>query len=228
MARHGCGRKAARGANTGNDTATAGASGGHWIDSSLWLVRSYRLGPDWRPVWVSQRPAGDSPQVYLRSIADAAAAGGRCIVALDDGLRAGLFRKGDGALAVWRNIASVLKFYEDHADWRSFTPFGNLAIIPYSTGPNQDVAEEYLNLIARRHILFRSIDRAQLGSTPLGGFRVVLALTLTPPTDAERKTLSDYAAAGGMVMADTSWRCSEGSILHGGSGRQGRRGGLPG
>ncbi len=123
-------------AKVDNDTATASASGGQWIDSNLWLVRSYRLGPDWRPVWVSQRPAGDSPHAYLRSVADAAAAGGRWIVTLDDGLRAGLFRKEDGALAVWRNVSSVLRFYEDHADWRSFAPFGKLAIIPYSTGPN--------------------------------------------------------------------------------------------
>jgi len=192
-------------AKTENDTVTAGASGGQWIDSNLWLVRSYRLGPDWRPVWVSQRPSGDSAQVYLRSIADAAAAGGRWIVALDDSLRARLLRKDDGALAVWRNVASVLKFYEDHADWRSFAPFGNLAIIPYSTGPNPEIAEEYLNLTARRHIPYKLIDRAQLGSTPLGGFRAVIALTLAPPTDAERKALFDYAAAGGTVLAGPSW-----------------------
>jgi hypothetical protein len=171
----------------------------------MWLVRSYRLGPDWRPVWVSQRPPLDSPHAYLRSVADAAAAGGRWIVTLDDGLRARLFRKEDGALAAWRNISSVLKFYEDRADWRSFAPFGKLAIIPYSTGPNQDEAEEYLNLIARRHIPYKLIDRAKLGDTPLGDFRAVLALTLAPPSTAERKTLSDYAAAGGTVIAGPSW-----------------------
>jgi hypothetical protein len=188
-----------------NDTATASASGGQWIDSNMWLVRSYRLEADWRPVWVSHRPAGDSPQAYLRSVADAAAAGGRWIVTLDDGLRASLFRKEDGALATWRSITSLIAFYEDRADWRSFAPFGKLAIIPYSTGPNQEEAEEYLNLIARRHIPYKLIDRAQLGSTPLGGFLAVLALTLAPPSEAERKILSGYAAAGGMVIAGPSW-----------------------
>jgi hypothetical protein len=186
-------------------TVTAGASGGQWIDSNLWLVRSYRLSPEWRPVWVSQRPAGDSPQVYLRSIADAAAAGGRWIVSLDDGLRARLLGKDQGALATWRNVASVLRFYEDHADWRNLAPSGNLAIVPYSGGPHQEEAEEYLNLIARRHIPYRLIDRSKLGSTPLAGFRAVVALTLSPPTDAERKILTEYASAGGTVLAGPSW-----------------------
>jgi hypothetical protein len=80
-----------------------------------------------------------------------------------------------------------------------------VAIVPYSTGPNQESAEEYLNLTARRNIPYKLIDRPQLNTTPLRGFRAVIALTLAPPTDAERKTLSEYAAGGGMVLAGPSW-----------------------
>jgi hypothetical protein len=188
-----------------NNVVTAGASSGQWIDANLWLVGSYRLGPDWRPVWVSHNPSGGSAQVYLRSVADAAAAGGRWIVSLEDSLRARLWQKDDSALAVWRDVIRLVKFYEDNPGWRSFTPFGNLAIVPYSGGPNEENAEEYLNLIARQRIPYKVIDRSQLASTPLGGFRAVLALTLSPPTDAERKALSAYAAEGGMVLAGPSW-----------------------
>jgi hypothetical protein len=188
-----------------NNVVTAGASGGQWIDSNLWLLGSYRLGPEWRPVWVSHTPSGDSPQVYLRSVADAAAAGGRWIVALDEKLRAGLWRKEESAHSIWRDVIRLVKFYEDNSGWRSLAPFGNLAIIPYSGGQNEEDAEEYLNLIARQRIPYRVIDRSQLPSTPLGSFRAVLALALSTPTDAERKALSAYASEGGMVLAGASW-----------------------
>jgi hypothetical protein len=188
-----------------NNAVTAGASGGQWIDSNLWMLWSYRLGPEWRPVWMSHTPSGDSPQVYLRSVADAAAAGGRWIVALDEKLRAGLWRKEESARSVWRDVIRIVKFYEDNSGWRSFAPFGNLAIVPHSGGPNEENAEEYLNLIARQRIPYTVIDRSQLLTAPLGGFRAVLALTLSPPTDAERKALLAYASAGGMVLAGASW-----------------------
>jgi hypothetical protein len=188
-----------------DNAVTAGASGGQWIDSNLWLVGSYRLGPNWRPVWVSHTPSGESPQSYLRGVADAAAAGGHWILSLDERLRAGLWRKDESALRVWRDLIRVVKFYEDNSGWRSFAPFGRLAIIPYSGGQNEENAEEYLNLIARQRIPYTVIDRERLPSAPLGGYHAVLALTLSPPTDAERKALLAYAAQGGMVLAGPSW-----------------------
>ena len=36
----------------------AGPSAEPWIDSNVWLVRSFRLGPAWRPIWVSYEPDG--------------------------------------------------------------------------------------------------------------------------------------------------------------------------
>ncbi|MFB3777720.1 MAG: hypothetical protein ACE141_08915 [Bryobacteraceae bacterium] len=188
-----------------DNAVTAGASGGQWIDSNLWLVGSYRLGPDWRPVWVSHVPSGASSQPYLRSVADSAAAGGRWILALDDGLRAGLWRKDESALSVWRDILRAVAFYESNRDWRSYAPFGKIAIVPYSGGPNEENAEEYLNLIARQRIPYAVIERGRLPRTPLGGYHAVVALTLSPPTDAERKALLAYASKGGMVLAGPSW-----------------------
>ena len=55
----------------------AGVSAEPWINSNIWLVRSFRLRPAWRPVWVSHEPAAGSEQEYIRSVADAAVAGDR-------------------------------------------------------------------------------------------------------------------------------------------------------
>ena len=183
----------------------SGPSSEPWIESNVWLVRSFRLGPAWRPVWISHQPGAGSPGDYARCVADAAVAGGRWIVALDDGLRAGLRRNDSAALATWRRIGALLNFAEAHADWRVFLPFGNLAIILDAAGADPETSDEYLKLVARRQTPYRLILRSQLSAASLAGFRAVLAAELAPPTEAERRILKDFAERGGVVVAGRSW-----------------------
>jgi hypothetical protein len=183
----------------------AGASAEPWIESNIWLVRSCRLGTEWRPIWVNQQPNPSSQGDYVRCVADAAVAGGRWMVAIDDDLRARLFRKDTEALATWRSIAAYLKFSEDHAEWRNFAPYGNLGIILDTTGKNRDISDEYLNLITRRQVPYRLILRSELSAASLSSFQAVLAVDLAPPTGAERKLLCDFAEKGGLVVAGPSW-----------------------
>jgi hypothetical protein len=187
------------------DAATASATGGVWIDSNMWLVRSFRGSSSRPPVWITQRPRTDAPGVYLKSIADAAAAGGRWVVALGDELRSKLYRREAGALGVWRSIGSMLAFFEDHAEWRGFAPFGTVGIVLDPTGENPAHAEECLNLVARRQIPYRVIERPRLSPPLLEGLRAVLAFDLAPPTERERKDLLAFAEAGGLVLSGPSW-----------------------
>ena len=193
------------GVGKAGDGATAGATGGVWIDSNLWLARSFQADPDRRPVWISHRARDGAPGIYARSIADAAAAGARWILALDDDLRARLLRRESEALAVWKGIAGSLAFFESHAEWRGFAPFGNVGIILDASGPNPANSEEYLNLVARRQIPYRVIYRSQLSAASLAGLRAVLAFDLAPATEGERKTLRAFAAGGGLVLSGPSW-----------------------
>ena len=193
------------GVGKAGDGATAGATGGMWIDSNLWLARSFQADPDRRPVWISHRSRDGAPGIYARSIADAAAAGARWILTLDDDLRARLLRRESEALAVWRGIADSLAFFESHAEWRGFAPFGNVAIILDASGPNPANSEEYLNLVARRQIPYRVIYRSQLSAASLAGLRAALAFDLAPATEGERKTLRAFAAGGGLVLSGPSW-----------------------
>jgi hypothetical protein len=183
----------------------AGPSAEPWLDSNIWLVRSFRLGSSWRPIWISQQPNASSQGDYARCVADAALAGGRWIVALDYDLRVRLFQKEAGALATWRNIGSYLKFAEDHAEWRSFVPYGNLAIITDDAGQSTVPSNEYLNLVARRQIPYRVVVRSQLSPALLEGFQAILAADLAPPSAPERKTLEDFAEKGGLVVVGPSW-----------------------
>ena len=176
----------------------AGASAEPWIESNIWLVRSFRLGTEWRPIWINQRPNPSSQGDYIRCVADSAVAGGRWMIAIDDDLRAGLFRKDHGALTSWRSIATYLKFSEDHAQWRNFQPYGNLGVIL-----DNDFSDEYLNLLTRRQVPYRLLLRSELRAASLSGFQAVLAIA--PPTEAERKILCDFAEKGGLVVAGPSW-----------------------
>ena len=191
--------------NLSDQGIRAGASAEPWIDSNIWLVRSVRMGTEWRPVWISQQPNPSSQGEYVRCVADAAVAGGRWIVAIDDDLRAGLFRKDARALATWRSIADYLKFSEDHAEWRRFTPYGKLGIILDYAGKNRDLSDEYLNLVARRQVPYRLILRSELTAAALAGFQAVLAVDVAAPTDAERKLLRDFAEKGGLLVGGPSW-----------------------
>jgi hypothetical protein len=187
------------------DNAAASATAGMWIDSNMWLVRSLRAAAGRRPVWISHRARAASRGTYATSIADASAAGGRWIVALDDDLRVKL-RRGDGdALAEWRGAGQCLRFFEERANWRDFAPFGNVAIILDPAAPDRTISDEYLNLVARRQIPYRVIYRSQLDEPVLRGLRAALAFDLSPPSEKERKVLSAFAAGGGLVLSGPAW-----------------------
>ncbi|HTS63946.1 MAG TPA: hypothetical protein VMH28_18110 [Candidatus Acidoferrales bacterium] len=174
-----------------------------WIQSNIWLVRATRFFEPRRPVWVRYRIEGERAADYERAIADAAAAGGRWIVDLDDGLRMKLRRGDESALVTWRRIGEILRFAEDHAAWRGFLPYGKLSIVVDGTA--DETRDEYLKLVARRQVPYRLIARRQLSLEALAGFRAVLATELAPPTAAERKLLSAFAEGGGLVVGGPEW-----------------------
>ncbi len=177
----------------------AGASAEPWIDSNIWLVRSLRSGPKWRPVWISQEANPASEGDYIRCVADAAVAGGRWMVSLDDNLRVKLFHRNADAMGTWRRMATYLKFAEDHAGWRQFAPFGNVGVVADESAD----FDEYLNLIARRQVPYRVIRRNDLCAATLAGFRAVAAFAALK--EAERKILGDFAETGGVVVTGPSW-----------------------
>ncbi len=106
-----------------------------WIESNIWLVRSFAFVSLSRAVWISSQLENASAIDYARAVADAAAAGGRWIVSLDDTLRTKLRARDPSALETWRRLSSYLKFAESHAAWRALVPYGNVGIVvdPAST-----------------------------------------------------------------------------------------------
>jgi hypothetical protein len=183
----------------------AGPSAEPWIESNIWLVHSLRRAGGLRPVWIHQEADAGAPGEYLRCVADAALAGGRWIISLDDDLRAGLFQKNPEAIASWRSINAYLQFAEAHPEWGRFEPYGKVAILLDPASPHPDFADEYLNLVARRHIPYRILLRSEVSAASLAPFTTVLAADIATPTDPERTVLRAFAEAGGVLIAGPSW-----------------------
>ena len=175
-----------------------------WIESNIWLVRSFALVSPSRPVWISSQLENGSAVDYARVVADAASAGGRWIVSLDDALRAKLRARDASALEAWRRLSSYLKFAESHAAWRALAPYGNVGIVLDPAATKQDLADEYLNLAARQ-VPYRLVARSGLTAAAVAKFRALVATELDPPSATERKLLQDFAENGGLVIAASSW-----------------------
>jgi hypothetical protein len=176
-----------------------------WIQSNIWLVRSFALGSRSRPVWISSQLENASAVDYARAVADAAAGGGRWIVSLDDRLRAKLRARDASALEAWRRLSNYVKFAESHAAWRALAPYGNVGIVLDPASTKQDLGDEYLNLAARRQVPYQLVARSALTAAAVAKFRALVATELDPPSAAERKLLQEFAENGGLVMAGSSW-----------------------
>lgn len=176
-----------------------------WIQSNIWLVRSFGLGASPPIVWISSHLENPSSVDYARAVADAAAAGGRWIISLDDVLRAKL-RAGDAsALEIWHRLGNCLKFAAVHVTEGAFVPYGNVGIVLDSENTKQDLIDEYLNLVTRRQVPYRLIARSGLNASSLAGFRAILAIDTDPPSSAERKLLQGFAESGGLVIFGPTW-----------------------
>jgi len=176
-----------------------------WIESNTWLVRSFAFVSLSRAVWISSQLENASAIDYQRAVADAAAAGGRWIVSLDDTLRTRLRARDPSALETWHRVSSYLKFAESHAAWRSLVPYGNVGIVVDSARAKQDASEEYLNLVARRQVPYQLVACTGLNAAAVAKLRALVAIELDPPSAAERKLLQDFAKDGGLVIVGPSW-----------------------
>lgn len=175
-----------------------------WIESNIWLVRSFNLGSP-RTVWISSQLENASANDYARAVADAAAAGGRWIVSLDDAFREKLRARDASALEAWHRLSSYMKFAESHPARRTLSPYGNVGIVLDPASAKPDLAGEYLSLAARRQVPYRLMSRSELNSNALAKFRALVTIELDPPTAAEHKLLQEFAENGGLVIAGPSW-----------------------
>jgi hypothetical protein len=202
-------------------TTTAGPTSVPWLDSNGWFIQLARARVA-MPVWVLFNPPRGSvvrPQSYPMAVSDAEAAGGRWVISLDDGLRAGLADGNAASKLAWDGITSAVGFFEKHAAWRSYRSLGVTGVVSDFAGENFDFSGELLNLMARRGLLFRVIWKSRVSADSFAGLKaLVYADGAQPPQDLRDRMLA-FVEQGGLLVAGSKWG-PEGKP--GGTGAHGR------
>jgi hypothetical protein len=190
--------------------AKAAPTGSPWIDTNSGFVRSVRA---WGPaqIWMANLPPakGIIPgERYVQAVCDAAMAGARWVVAMDDDFARRLGAGEAAALRDWKRIAQHLKFYEDHRDWRGLEPFGRLALVQDpSTGSL--LSGGILDMIAARHTPVRSVPPARMAASSFKGASMAVNVDPQALTQEQKDVLREFTRSGGTLLnGPPGWKSS--------------------
>jgi hypothetical protein len=188
-----------------DDTVAAGVTGGPWVDSNAGIIRLSQTKEPAKAVWLTYVPPGDKEVIpfeeFVRPVAEASAYGARWVIALDPPFAKALAAKNERAAGVWRQMMAALKLFETKAEWRTWSPVTNLAVVSSFQGELQLVAEEFLILAPRRHLAYRIVLTSDLARTSLAKQTAIIYLDATATDEAVRTTLTRFAENGGTVLA---------------------------
>ncbi len=180
----------------------AAPTGAPWIDTNAGFLRFLRAYSD-APVWVANTPPVKTVlpvDRYLQAVADAAMVGARWVVALDPDFNRRLLAREEKALRDWRRLAAHLRFYEEHKDWRSWTPYSRLALIQ-DAGSGALFSGGVLDMIAARHTPVRIVPRVKLTGDALRDARMAVNVDPAALTTPQKEALRDFARRGGTLLS---------------------------
>jgi hypothetical protein len=179
----------------------AAPSGSVWIDTNTGFIRAVRAWGD-ATLWIANQPPPNTVVTgarYLQAIADAAISGARWVLALDDDFAARLARRDPKSVADWKRMADLLRYFEQHPEWRHMQEYGKLAIV-------QDPAKGgllsggILDMIAVKHTPVRPIPRQHLSAESLAGATMAVDVDADALTPEQKEVLSNFTRAGGMLL----------------------------
>jgi len=186
----------------------AGPTAAPWVDANGWFLQLARTLAHGRPVWLATAPPQSEAirtARYLLAIADACAYGGRWVITLDNKLRASLAARSQAALDEWKAITSAVRFFETHREWNALAPYANLAVLSDFSGANEFASQELLNLLARRGVPYRIIEKARAEATGWNGIKGILFPDEQPPAEDLNKKLLAFVENGGTLIVQAKW-----------------------
>jgi hypothetical protein len=147
----------------------------------------------------------DHPAGYTLAVADSQAYASRWVISLDHHLRLGLIQRDPRATKVWGTISSALKFFQSKEDWTRFRPEGVLGVVSDFRGDNEFMATEVLNLLARRLLQYKIIEKSKVTSSSFRGLRAVLWLDSSEPDTAAKSRFRAFVEQGGLLITPKLW-----------------------
>ena len=179
-----------------------GPTASPWIDTNSGFLSFFRAATG-AAIWVGAGPPRGKvfpADRYLQAVGDAAIAGARWIVSLDEDLERRLLAREPATLRVWRRIAAYLRYFEEHREWRGYSPYSRLALIQDEDNGGL-LSAGLLDMISFQHTPVRVIPRRRLNEQQLRGVRIVLNVDAAPVTADEAKSLERFTKAGGTLLA---------------------------
>lgn len=186
---------------SGTDRAEAGPTGAPWVDSNGWRCALASAKSPGKSIWTLAEPPDDvtgyRPAHYALAVADSAAYGATWVAAFDAETRKAL--ASGGGKDSWNAVCDAIRFFAQRREWLSQPVAARLAVVSDFSGANEAVATEVLNLLARRHLPYRIIDRSKLNTNALIGLKAALWIDKTPEAGA-RSLLTRFVNSGGLLI----------------------------
>lgn len=186
----------------------AGPTGSTWIQTNTGFIRTVRAWGD-AMLWIANEPPPKTvvtSRRYQQAIADAAMSGARWVVAFDNDFAARLRDREEQAMGEWRAINGVLRYFEQHPEWRVMREYGKMVLV-------QDPAKGglfsggILDMIAVKRMPMRVVPRQLLTAEALRGATVVVNVDAGALTAEQEKVLREFTRSGGMVLTrPPAWR----------------------
>ena len=178
--------------------AVAGPTGSPWVDSNGWQVRLRQAREPGKAVWVEAAIPKEAAQFVngpglVLAVAAAAAYGAEWVI--QPGAEADLTG------APCRAMFEAVRFFERHAEWRSYVPLARLGIVSDFAGENEFIGSEVLNLAARRGLAYRVVVRGGMKAADLAGLQGVLYVDGKVPEAAQAGVLKAFVEGGGLLIA---------------------------
>ncbi|MFX0146079.1 MAG: hypothetical protein ACFE9C_18575 [Candidatus Hodarchaeota archaeon] len=191
------------GIRTQEDGAVKAApTGGPWIETNAGLLRFLRAAVD-AAIWIDYAPPRRKafPTTrYLQAICDAAHTGARWIISLDEDFEHRLLEREVSALDAWRRMAAYMKYFEERREWRTFGPYGRLALVQ-DADSGALLSGSLLDMILVKHTPVRPVPRWKLGGGALQGSKLTVNADPASLSDEQRQALRDFARAGGTLLS---------------------------
>ncbi len=140
-----------------------------------------------------------SGKPIAHAIADTAAVGARWVLALDPILTRDLLAGKADALSDWAHIQQYLRFYEEHADWRSWPPFAELTMVQ-DPASGALVSGNLLDMLSVMNTPVRAVPSRELTSATLRGSRLTVTIHPQEYTEEQQQLITAFAAKGGKVV----------------------------
>ena len=180
----------------------AAPSGAPWIDTNTGFLRFARAYTN-SPIWIANTPPPKMVipvQRYVQAIGDAAIAGARWVVALDDDFDRRLLAGDPAALADWKRIGANLKFYESHKEWRSYRPHSDLALVE-DTSSGALLSGGVLDMIAVKHTPVKPVPNPKLSAEAMKDAKLAVDVDPSSLTPSQREVLRSFTRGGGTLLS---------------------------